>query len=135
MIVLSTLTDQTIEPGQSITFDQTILKCGNNEGHRGGSASVKLRMHGIYDVRFSGVISAPATGDAVLILEIGGERLTETRMAETISLATTQFKDISTSTYVKNQCGDYDRVTVTNIGAAAVTVAAGANLNIRRVCG
>lgn len=135
MIVLSTMTAQTLQPGQSITFEVTNLHCGNRESHRQGSSAIKLRMAGIYDVRFQGSITAPVAGDIQLAVQLGGETLNETLMTQTVSLANTQFKNVSASTYVKNQCGDYDRITVTNVGTTDVTINPGSSINVRRVCG
>lgn len=135
MIVLSTMTEQTLQPGQSITFEITNLHCGNREYHRPNSAAVKLRMPGIYDVRFHGSITAPVAGNVVLAIQLGGETLNETIMTQSIVTADTLFQNVFASTYVKNQCGDYDRITVTNVGTIAVDIQPGTSISARRVCG
>lgn len=135
MIVLSTMTAQTLQPGQSITFEITNLHCGNRESHRQGSSAVRLRMPGIYDVRFNGNISAPSVGTANIAIQLGGETLNETIISQYFVSGNTDIENVSAATYVKNQCGDYDRVTVTNVGTAAVTVNPSSTLMIRRVCG
>lgn len=41
--------------------------------------------------------------------------------------------NVATSTLIKNCCGDYDRITVTNNGTADVTVAANSAFIVRRL--
>jgi hypothetical protein len=41
--------------------------------------------------------------------------------------------NVATSTLIKNCCGDYDRITVTNTGTADVTVAANSAFIVRRL--
>lgn len=135
MIVLSTMTEQTLQAGQSITFEVVNLHCGNNESHRNGSSAVKLRSPGIYDVRFNGNISAPSVGLATLAIQLGGETLNETIMRQYFVSGNTDIENVGASTYVKNQCCDYDRITITNVGTTAITVNPSSTLTIRRVCG
>lgn len=133
MIVLTNTTAQTIEPGQSLTFNDVILHSGCGECHRQNSGSVKLRANGIYDAHFSANISGAAAGTPVqLALAIGGESLLETTMISTPSAADA-LDNVSTETAIKNSCGDYDRVTVVNTGTVAVTVGANPVLFIKRI--
>lgn len=132
MIVLSNTTAQTLTPGQSIAFDKVVHKSGNAECHRMGTGSVKLKMPGVYAVDFSGNISSTVAGTPQLVIELGGDPLNETTMKSTPA-ATGDFNNVSTGTKVRNCCGDYDRITVTNNGTIDVVVDANSNLRIGRL--
>lgn len=133
MIELSNTTAQTLSAGQSITFDKVLLKTGCAECHRANTGSVKMRANGIYEVSFAGNIAGATSGTPVqLAFELGGEILPETTMVATPGAANAS-NNVATSTLIKNCCGDYDRVTVTNTGTTAVTVAANSAFIVRRL--
>lgn len=132
MIVLSNTTAQTLAPGQSITFDKVVHKSGCAECHRPGTASVKLRCQGVYAVAFSGNVTSTGAGTVQLVIELGGDPLNETTMKSTPA-ATGDFNNVSSGTKVRNCCGDYDRITVTNNGTIDVVVDANSNLRIGRL--
>lgn len=132
MIVLSNTTAQTLAPGQSITFDKVVHKSGCAECHRPGIASVKLRCQGVYAVDFSGNVTSTVAGTVQLVIELGGDPLNETTMKSTPA-ATGDFNNVSSGTKVRNCCGDYDRITVTNNGTIDVVVDANSNLRIGRL--
>ena len=132
MIVLSNTTEQTLTPGQSITFDKVVHKSGNAECHRANTASVKLRCPGVYAVEFSGNISGTVAGPVQLVIELGGDPLLETTM-KSVPGAVGDFNNVSNGTKVRNCCGDYDRITVTNNGTSDVVVDANSNLRIGRL--
>lgn len=132
MIVLSNTTEQTLTPGQSITFDKVVHKSGNAECHRANTASVKLRCPGVYAVEFSGNIGGTVAGPVQLVIELGGDPLLETTM-KSIPGAVGDFNNVSNGTKVRNCCGDYDRITVTNNGTSDVVVDANSNLRIGRL--
>lgn len=132
MIVLSNTTAQTLAVGQSITFDIVVLHTGCGECHRTNSASVKLRCQGIYELSFSANVTSTTTGPVQLSLQIGGETLNETTMISTPA-ATGNVNNIATKTAVKNCCGDYDRITVTNTGTNPIVVEPNSDLFIKRV--
>lgn len=132
MIVLSNLTEQTLAPGQSLTFDDVILHSGCGECHRPNTASVKLRANGVYSAQFSGNVGGPTAASPVqLALTLSGEPLKETTMIS-VPAAVGDFNNVATATRIKNCCGDYDRVSVTNTGANSVIVAANAVLVLER---
>lgn len=132
MIVLSATAAQTIEPGQVAQFDRTVLHTGCSECHRPGTGAVRLRGNGIFDVSFSGNVGGAAGTQANLAIALGGDPLRETVMVATITAATDVF-NVATSTAVQNCCGDYDRITVENVGTTPVTLGAGSALYIRRI--
>lgn len=125
MIVLSNTTEQTVQPGQSIIFDEKITHCGNCECWRKGTGSVKLRCNGVYALAFSGNIGGETAATPVqLALSLGtGATLSETTMIS-VPAAVADRNNVSTQTRLKNCCGDYDRVSVVNTGTVPVVVAA-----------
>lgn len=132
MIVLSNLTTQTLAPGESLTFDDVILHSGCGECHRENSTSVKLRANGIYEASFSGNVGGPTAATPVqLTLTLGGEQLKETTMIS-VPAAVGDLNNVSTETRIKNCCGDYDRVMVTNTGANSIIVGPNAVLVLER---
>lgn len=133
MISVSNTTAQTLTAGQSISFDRINLHTGCAECFRNNTPSVKLRANGIYEINFKGDIAAGAATTAVqLAIQIGGVTIPESRMIAT-STASGDVYTVSVSIPVKNTCGDYDRITVTNVGTASLTVSANSVLYIRRV--
>ena len=67
MIVLSNSTEQTLSPGQSLTFDLVKLHTGCAECHRPGTGSVKLRCNGVHEGYFGGNIGGTGSGLAPLV--------------------------------------------------------------------
>lgn len=133
MIELSNTTEQTLAPGQSITFDDVILHTGCDVCHRNNTNSVKLRANGVYDVDFHANIGSPTAATPVqLQVTLGGTSpLPETIMQNTPA-AITDRNNVGTSTAFKNCCGDFDRLSVTNTGANSVIVAPGSSFKIGR---
>lgn len=132
MMVLSNTTEQTLQPGQSIIFDEVIFKIGGCECHRDNTASVKLRNNGIYATSFAGNIGGETAATPVqLAISLGGSPLPETTMISTPA-ATTDRNNVATSTRLRNCCGDYDRVSVTNTGTVPVIVAPNSSFIVER---
>lgn len=133
MIVLSNTTDQTILPGQAITFDTVVLHTGTGECHRPGTGSVKMKCKGIYEVSFNGNIgSAVEATTATLMIQTGGENLPETMMVSETSTAN-ELNNVSAKTLVKNCCCDYDRLTVVNVGVNPVNIGERPCFTVRRL--
>lgn len=132
MIVLSNSAVQTINAGQSIAFDTTVLHTGCAEGHRNGSPAVKLRATcACYSIAFNGnIASATADSPVQLSIEISGAPLPETLMVSTPSTANV-YNSVSASTVVRSDC--CDTITVTNTGTNPVTLDLNSALTIRRV--
>ena len=60
MIELSNTTAQTIQPGQSLTFDTVILRSGCSEAHRRNSGIVTLRAScATYEAHFAANVTGP----------------------------------------------------------------------------
>lgn len=124
MMVLSNLSAQELQPGQTVTFDKVILKSGCGEcWNRQIPNSVKLRSNGIWDLTFSGnVTSATAGTNVQLAISAGGYPLIETAMNRTIGTANA-LENISTKTGFSNCCSDTGIISVMNTGTVAVTLA------------
>lgn len=133
MIVLSNTTVQTLLPGQSLIFDEVILHSGCGECYRKGTGTVKMRANGVYEADFTGNVTSSAAGAPVtLSMQISGATLPETRMTSTPSTAG-NVNNVHATTLIKNCCGDYDRVSITNTGTNPVTVGANSAFVLRRV--
>ena len=134
MIILSNTSAQTLTAGQTLAFNNVILKsrCGT-ESHRNGTGQVKLRANGIYEVSFDANVSgATAATPVQLSLQISGATLPESTAIYTPATADA-VGHISMTTAVRNACGDYDQITVTNTGTEAVTIVANSCLYIKRI--
>lgn len=133
MIVLSNTTAQTLQPGQAITFDIVSLHTGTGECHRRGTSSVKMKNHGVYEVSFSGQITAgTAAQTPQLNIALGGDILAETIMRYTVPTAG-YVGNVATSTFVKNCCCDYDRLTVVNTGTVPAIIDPNTSFKVKRV--
>lgn len=130
MTTVSTLTDQTLQPGQSLIFDRLVQKSGCGECFRLSSNFVKLRGC-LYELSFSGNIGAVAPGPAQISMQVGGSTLPETtRISQTAAAG--DLNSVSASTAYNNCCCDFDKVTITNTGTAAITVGKGSTLKVVR---
>lgn len=125
---------QTLLPGQALTFDLVKLHSGCGEYHREGSSAVKMRCSGIYELSFHANIGGTVAGPVQLALQVGGETLQETTMISTAA-AVGDLNNVGAETRVRNCCGDYDRVTVVNTGTSDVVVGPNAALVIGRRSG
>lgn len=134
MIELTNSVAQTVAPGAAVTFDKVVLHsgCGECRDVR-VPTSVKLTgKGGIYKVEFSGNIASPTAATPVqLAIALGPVALPETVMVSTASAANA-FNNVSTGTYIRNDCCDFDRITVVNTGTAPVLLSANMNLRIAR---
>lgn len=135
MISLSNTSAQTLAPGQTLTFNNVIFKsrCGS-ESWRNGTGLVKMRSDcGIYEIAFNANVTGATAASAVqLSMSLSGATLPETTAVYTPATANA-VGHISTSTIVKNSCGDYDNVTIVNTGANPIIVSANANIFVRRI--
>lgn len=133
MIVLSNTTAQTLQPGQSLTFDTVILKSGGAEAHRTNSGIVTLKANcAIYEIHFSANISGTAAGPVQLAIALDGEPLPETTMINSIGTAG-DLENASTATLVRTGCGCCGRISVTNTGTVPVIVNENPALFVKRL--
>lgn len=133
MIILSNTIAQTLAPGQSLTFDNTIMRTGcNAECHRNGSSGVNLTKNGIYEINVKLNVAPTVDGTAQLAVMAGGSALPETTMVSTPSAA----NDVNTvccSTGFRpcGCCGE--TLTIQNTGTVPVLVSADSCLFIKRI--
>lgn len=119
MILLTNSVSQTVEPGASVTFDTEVIKSGCGEFHRDGSGIVSLRLCGTYEASFSGNLGGVAAGSVSLAVNVDGEPVGQ---MDAVTAAAGDLASVSYLTAVRNCADGAGRITVTNNGAAAVTV-------------
>lgn len=128
MVVLSTLTEQTIEPGQAITFDNLVTCSGCGETARSGGPLGLRFPNATYELGFNGnITSATAAEPIQLSIALGGSPLPETAMIYTPAVANA-VGNVASSTYVETRQGLSNQVTVVNSGTVAIIVSPGASL-------
>lgn len=135
MIELTNSVAQTIAPGAAVTFNTVLKHTGCAEFYNSRIPnSVKLTgQGGLYRVEFSGNVSGDAADTSVqLAISQGPVALPETVMESTPAVANL-FNNISTSTYVANDCCDFNRIAVVNTGTVPVLLSANMKLAIMRV--
>lgn len=134
MILLSNTEEQTIQPGQSINFDQVILRSNDGGcGRNNRSNIVRLRTNGLYEVHFTGNVGGETAATPVqLAIELDGQTLAETIMISTPA-AVDIFNNVAAATLIRNCACDNSIVTVTNTGTEPVVVGANASFFVKRV--
>lgn len=134
MILLSNTEEQTILPGQSINFDQVILRSNDGGcGRNNRSNIVRLRTNGLYEVHFAGNVGGETAATPVqLAIELDGQTLAETTMISTPA-AVDIFNNVATATLIRNCACDNSIVTVTNTGTEPVVVGANTSFLVKRV--
>lgn len=137
MISVSNTAVQTIEPGQSVTFDRLIWKSGCGEVFRNGGSAIRTGI-GVFEVSFNGNIGGTVAATQVqLSIELGGSPLIGTNMLS-VPAAIGDYNNVSArATYGNSpQIGGGEGITVTNTGTSPVTLAPGSLLTVKRVsCG
>lgn len=133
MITVSNTTEQTLAPGQSITFDLVTFRSGcGAEYHRSGSGSIVLKcLGGTYNIDFSTNVGATAQGVAQLSVMLDGEALIGGTMISTTAAAGDLNNVAKPGLKVRNSGGN--RVSITNTGTTTVTIPAkSALLSVKR---
>ena len=130
MVVLSNTTGQTLQPGQTLTFDRLVTPSGCSECARSGGP-VGLRYSGVYRVAFHGnVTGATAAAPVELSISIGGAPLAETEMIYTPAAADA-VGNVGAETYVKT-CNSGNNVTVVNTGENPITISPNTALTVAK---
>lgn len=134
MVVLSNTTEQTLQPGQSLTFDRLVNSSGCGECARSGGP-IGLRFGGsTYRIAFhANVTGATAAEPVQLSISVGGAPLAETTMIYTPAAANA-VGNVGAETYVTT-CGSGNNVTVTNTGVNPIIVSPNSALTIIRTAG
>lgn len=134
MITVSNTTEQTLQPGQSITFDNIVQKSGCAESFRNPGSSVRTGI-GLFEVSFHGNIGGTTAATGVqLMIELDGSPLATTEMDSTPA-AVGDLNNVSAfARFGNSQCvGGGVSATVTNTGTSPVVVAANSTLSLKRV--
>lgn len=138
MIVVSNTTEQTLAPGQAMTFDNVVWqspsRCNNrNEFFREGGSNVRIAP-GVYDLSFTGNIGATTGSTAVqLALAVDGSVAPTTTMISTPTTANTEFNNVHGETiYGIPPITGGGSVTVVNNGTSDVIVAPNSALKVVR---
>ena len=138
MIELTNSVTQTVQPGATATFDETVARTGRDACHRCGSGLVQLQGHGTqcnparYQITVSGNIGGGAGTQANVAIAVNGEALSETIRVATITAETDVFPFAAQTNIC--ECGSCcDTVTIRNVGTTPITLS---NLSfaIRRTC-
>lgn len=131
MVVLSNTTEQTLQPGQSITFDNLVIWSGDAETARSGGPLGLTATNAIYALSFNANVTGTTTDPVQLSISLGGSPLPETTSIYTPAAANA-VGNVSGSTYVRTRCGLSNQVTVTNSGANPIIVSPNASLKSLR---
>lgn len=129
MVVLSNTAEQTLQPGQALTFDKLVAYSGCGECARRGGP-IGLTRSGTYEIAFHGnVTGATAAVPVELSISVGGAPLAETEMIYTPAVANA-VGNVGTHTYVPICCRMSSSVTVTNTGENPIIVSPNTALTI-----
>lgn len=134
MIQVSNTLEQTLAPGQALSFDKITLRTKNSRECFNAQAptSVKLCGTGIYDLTYSGNITgATAAAPVQLSIAVGGSPLIDTAM-NSVPATAGDLNNVHTEKGLRVCCCDLNRVSIVNTGTNPVTVAANSNLLIKR---
>ncbi len=131
MIVLSNNTAQTLKPGESLIFDNTVIQSGSAEHHADNSASVLMLKPGMYEIHFTGnVVGIEDDSTLRLAVRVGSSTLSETTMMT--ARPNEQYSNVAAATIVR--CGTKGTdIGVTNIGAVPIVIAPHSSIFIKRV--
>lgn len=133
MIKLTNLVNQSVAPGETVTFSTIIRKSGRAECFREGTGSVKLCCTpATYEVQFSANVTADEAGFIQLAFALEGDALPESLAGMTIGTAG-EVNHISIPDLINNTCCDFDRISVKNVGTIPVVVYANPLLYVKRI--
>lgn len=132
MIVLSNTAAQTLTPGESLIFDNTVIQSGSAEHHADNSASVLMLKPGMYEIHFTGNV-AGVTDESTMMLgvRVGSNTLLETTMMKTACLKEC-YSNVASATIVRCETKGMD-IGVTNIGTTPITIAPHSSIFVKRV--
>lgn len=132
MIVLCNTTAQTLKPGESLIFDNTVIQSGSAEHHADNSASVLMLKPGMYEIHFTGNVAGIEDDSTTKVaVRVGPNTLSETTMMKTVCLKE-QYSNVAAATIVR--CGTKGTdIGVTNIGAVPIVIAPHSSIFIKRV--
>lgn len=128
MVVLSNENEQTLQPGQAISFDNVVTSAGCGETARSGGPLGLTFPKAIYNVSFHGNVTGATEALPVeLSIALGGSALPETEMVYTPATANA-VGNVSADTYVVTRPGLSNQITVINSGENPIIVSPNASL-------
>lgn len=139
MIEIIQTEEITVPVGQSVTFNDVVVKSGCAEYFREGGSVIRLLKPGRYLVTFSGNIAVPTgetVGEVSLALSADGGIMTGSIMRVTPA-AVEEFFNVSTQHYVDVPvcCGSVGVANVSVLNTADIPVLVdNANMTAVRVC-
>lgn len=132
MIVLSNTTAQTLKPGQSLIFDNTVIRSGCAEYHSDHSSSVLILKPGMYEIHFTGNVAGIEDESTLRLgIRVGSNTLSETTMMKTVCHKE-HYSNVAAATIVR--CDTKGKaIGVTNIGAVPIVIAPHSSIFVKRV--
>lgn len=132
MIVLSNTTAQTLKPGESLIFDNTVIQSGCAEYHSDHSASVLILKPGMYEIHFTGNVAGIEDESTLRLgIRVGSNTLSETTMMKTVCHKE-HYSNVAAATIVRFETKGKD-IGVTNIGAVPIAIAPHSSIFVKRV--
>lgn len=132
MIVLSNTNAQTLTPGESLIFDNTVIQSGCAEHHADNSASVLILKPGMYEIHFTGNVAGIEDDSTTKVaVRVGPNTLSETTMMKTVC-PKEHYSNVAAATIVRCETKGKD-IGVTNIGAAPIVIAPHSSIFVKRV--
>lgn len=132
MIVLCNTTAQTLKPGESLIFDNTVIQSGCAEYHSDHSSSVLMLKPGMYEIHFTGNVAGIEDDSTTKVaVRVGPNTLSETTMMKTVRLKD-HYSNVAAATIVRCGAKGMD-IGVSNIGAVPVVIAPQSSIFVKRV--
>lgn len=132
MIVLSNTTAQTLTPGESLIFDNTVIQSGCAEHHSDHSSSVLILKPGMYEIHFTGNVAGIEDDSTTKVaVRVGPNTLSETTMMKTVCRKE-YYSNVAAATIVRCETKGKD-IGVTNIGAVPIVIAPHSSIFVKRV--
>lgn len=132
MIVLCNTTAQTLKPGESLIFDNTVIQSGCAEYHSDHSSSVLMLKPGMYEIHFTGNVAGIEDDSTTKVaVRVGPNTLSETTMMKTVRFKE-HYSNVAAATIVRCGAKGMD-IGVANIGAAPVVIAPQSSIFVKRV--
>lgn len=132
MIVLSNTTAQTLKPGESLIFDNTVIQSGCAEYHSDRSSSVLILKPGMYEIHFTGNVAGIEDESTLRLgIRVGSNTLSETTMMKTVCHKE-HYSNVAAATIVRCETKG-KAIGVTNIGAVPIVIAPHSSIFVKRV--
>lgn len=135
MIIVTNTAAQTLQPGQTITFNDIKLRSGCDTAFRPQTGVIGMRPNAAYRITFhANVGGTVAAAPVQLNIQIGSASDLTTTMISTPTTAETELNNVSASTGVITGCnGLPNTVSVTNTGVNPIIIGANPSLMVNRV--